>query len=58
MAAPDCRDDGDAACCFGLPLDLVVEFILQVDDTCCGALSVGELREIQEEGICLGVSPP
>lgn len=58
-AAPECRTDGQAACCFGMPLDLVVDWIIiGGDDTCCPALSAGELMEIQPLGFCQGVSPP
>lgn len=59
MVAPDCRRDAEAACCYGLPLNLLVEFIVLADDeTCCGALSGAELGEIQEQGFCLGTQPP
>lgn len=58
-AAPDCRTDGQPACCFGMPLELVVDWIvIGEDDTCCGALSAGELAEVQELGRCQGLSPP
>ncbi len=59
LVAPSCSQNTQPACCFGLPLNLLVEFIvLGDDDTCCGALSTEELLEIQEDGFCLGVSPP
>ncbi|MBL4686814.1 MAG: hypothetical protein JKY37_19610 [Nannocystaceae bacterium] len=59
FAAPDCRTDGQPACCFGMPLELVVDWIvIGEDDTCCGALSAGELSEVKNLGRCLGVSPP
>lgn len=59
MVAPDCRRDAEAACCHGLPLNLLVEFIVLADDeTCCTALSAAELGEIQEQGFCLGTQPP
>ena len=59
LAAPECREDAQAACCFGLPLNLLVEFIvLGRDDTCCRALSGPDLMEIQGLGACRGVSPP
>jgi len=59
MVAPDCQRDAQAACCHGLPLDLLVEFIvLAEDETCCGALSAGELDEIQGQGFCLATEPP
>lgn len=59
MAAPDCTHDGQAACCHGLPLDLLVDFIVQAeDDTCCTALSAAELAEIQDQGFCLATPPP
>ncbi len=57
MVAPDCARDGQAACCHGLPLSLLVDFILGArDETCCGALSAAEIDEIQAQaGVCLGV---
>jgi hypothetical protein len=59
MVAPDCRRDAEAACCHGLPLNLLVEFIVLADDErCCTALSASELGEIQEQGFCLGTQPP
>jgi hypothetical protein len=60
MVAPDCARDGQAACCHGLPLSLLVDFILGArDETCCTALSAAELAEIQAQaGVCLGVEPP
>lgn len=59
LGAPACSSDGQAACCHGLPLSLLFEIIVQArDETCCGALSAEELREIQEDGFCLGVAPP
>jgi hypothetical protein len=60
MVAPDCAKDGQAACCHGLPLTLLVDFILgALDETCCTALSASELEEIQAQaGLCLGVQPP
>ena len=52
MVAPDCRRDAQPACCYGLPLDLLVDFILQAEDeTCCAALSAAELDEIQAQGL-------
>ena len=59
MVAPDCQRDGHAACCHGLPLNLLVEFIVLADDeTCCSALSGAELGEIQEQGFCLATEAP
>ncbi len=59
MAAPDCAREGHAACCHGLPLNLLVDFIIQAqDDTCCAALSAAELAEIQAQGHCLATPPP
>jgi len=59
MVATDCRVDAQAACCHGLPLNLLVEFIvLAEDETCCAALSGAELAEIQEQGFCLRTEPP
>ncbi|MEM6290298.1 MAG: hypothetical protein AAGA54_03505 [Myxococcota bacterium] len=58
LNAPTCGSDGQASCCFGLPLNLLFEFIVTQDDTCCVALSAEELREIQEDGFCAGESPP
>lgn len=56
---PDCRADRRAACCHGLPLTLLDEFIRVLDDdTCCGALSADELEEIAQAGHCVGVLPP
>lgn len=57
MVAPDCAKDGQPACCHGLPLSLLVDFILGArDETCCGALSDAEIDEIQAQaGVCLGV---
>ncbi len=59
LGAPRCGENGQAACCHGLPLNLLSELILQArDSTCCGALSADELLEIQEDGFCVGVTPP
>ena len=59
LGAPSCTADGQAACCHGLPLNLLFEAIVQArNDTCCGALSADELLEIQEDGFCVGVAPP
>ena len=59
MVAPDCQRDTQAACCHGLPLNLLVEFIvLAADETCCGALSGPELAEIQQQAFCLTTEPP
>ena len=59
LGAPNCSSNGQAACCYGLPLSLLFEQIVQGrDDTCCGALSAGELLEIQEDGFCRGEAPP
>ncbi|MCR9161239.1 MAG: hypothetical protein ACE37F_12745 [Nannocystaceae bacterium] len=58
LSAPNCSADGQGACCHGLPLSLLFEIIVQArDDTCCGALSAEELREIQEDGFCRGEAP-
>jgi hypothetical protein len=59
LSAPVCSENEQAACCYGLPLDLLFELIVQArDNTCCGALSAAELLEIQEDGFCLGEQPP
>jgi len=59
LSAPTCSANGQSACCFGLPLPLLTEVIVQARSrTCCGALSAGELAEIQEDGFCLGEEPP
>jgi hypothetical protein len=59
MVAPDCQRDAQPACCHGLPLNLLVEFIVQAEDeTCCAALSAGELEEIQTQGYCAATQPP
>ena len=59
LAAPRCEADAQPACCFGLPLELLAEFIVRgEDDTCCPALTAAELEEIQQVGRCAGVSPP
>jgi hypothetical protein len=59
MVATDCRTDAQPACCHGLPLNLLVEFIvLAENETCCSALSGAELGEIQEQGFCLTTEPP
>lgn len=60
FVAPDCADDGDAACCFGLPLNLLVDFIQRGgSDTCCIALSADELLDVQAGGeLCQGYDPP
>jgi hypothetical protein len=56
---PECREDGQRACCFGLPLHLLVDYIVSAgDDTCCGALSASELEEVQALGHCQGLTPP
>lgn len=56
---PECREDGQRACCFGLPLRLLVDYIVAArDDTCCGALSASELEEVQALGHCQGLTPP
>ncbi len=56
---PDCREDQRAACCHGLPLTLLEEFIRTLDDdTCCGALAAEELEELSRAGHCVGVLPP
>jgi hypothetical protein len=59
LVAPDCAADAQPACCYGLPLDLLVEYIVFGDDeVCCEALSADELAEIQSQGLCLGTSRP
>lgn len=58
FVAPDCREDAQPACCHGLPLELIVDFILVgEDDTCCGALSASELLEVQALGRCTRTAP-
>lgn len=59
VSVPECREDGQAACCYGLPLDLFTDYIVAAgDDTCCGALSAAELEEVQGLGHCQGLNPP
>lgn len=59
MVAPDCQQDAQAACCYGLPLSLLVDFITGAEDeTCCAALSAAELEEIQTQGFCSETQPP
>ncbi len=59
LVAPDCKRDAQAACCHGLPLNLLVDFIVQAEDeTCCTALSAAELDEIQQQGYCQATEPP
>jgi hypothetical protein len=59
LAAPRCEADAQPACCFGLPLNLLAEFIVRgEDDTCCAALTAAELEEVQQLGRCAGVPPP
>jgi len=59
MVAPRCDADGRSACCYGLPLQLLSEFIVTGDnETCCPALSQEELAEIQGDGHCLSTLPP
>ena len=56
---PECRTDGQAACCYGLPVNLLADYIIAgEEDTCCGALSAAELEEVQLLGHCQGVDPP
>ena len=58
LVAANCAEDAQPACCFGLPLNLLVSFIVRGgDETCCGALSAEELAEIQALGQCQGVTP-
>jgi len=58
-SAPECRTDGQPACCFGMPLELIVDWIvIGDDDTCCGALSAEELAEVLLLGHCQGLQPP
>jgi hypothetical protein len=53
LVAPECERDTQTACCYGLPVSLLAEFIMSADDdTCCTALSRGELREIADLGFC------
>lgn len=59
MVAPRCDSDREVACCYGLPIELIAEFIVTGDDdTCCAALSETELLEIRQDGHCLRTSPP
>jgi hypothetical protein len=58
-AAPRCEEDAQPACCFGLPVNLLSDFILRSeDDTCCPALTAAELDQVQRLGRCVGVPPP
>jgi hypothetical protein len=60
LSAPDCSQDRQAACCFGMPLPLILEFIQEgADDLCCAALSTTQLADIQAGGeYCQGFDPP
>jgi len=59
LVAPACAEDTQPACCFGLPLALIAEFIQRGDsDICCPALSAADLAELQSEGFCLSTPPP
>jgi hypothetical protein len=60
LSAPDCSEDRQAACCFGMPLPLLLEFIQEgADDLCCAALSATQLADIQAgEEHCQGYDPP
>ncbi len=56
---PDCVVDRSLACCHGLPRTMLSELIRTLrDDTCCGALSEPDLRELQRAGHCREVLPP
>lgn len=56
---PDCREDQRRACCHGMPLTLLDEFIRTLDDdTCCSALAADELSQLASAGHCVGVLPP
>ena len=59
LVAPQCRDDGDPACCFGLPTALLEEFITEVDEeACCRALSPAALSDLKARGEhCQDVDP-
>jgi hypothetical protein len=60
LALPLCREDLTAACCFGLPTNLLLEFIGEPlsDPLCCRALAADQLAELQARGSCVGVDPP
>lgn len=59
LVAPTCVEDARAACCHGLPRELLLTFIEAVgDDTCCIALSRRDLAEVQGRGEhCQGIDP-
>ena len=47
----DCRDDGDAACCHGLPRSLLFEFATTAGtDSCCPALSAEDQAAVAAMG--------
>ena len=52
---------GRAACCWGLPGDMVKEVLLREGseaEVCCATLSASSLSEVQAGGACLDVPPP
>jgi hypothetical protein len=58
LSAPECTETAQPACCHGLPVNLLAEFIIQAGNrTCCSALSRSELFEIQQLGYCEGLVP-
>ncbi len=59
MAAPACARDGQAACCHGLPSELLLALVTERgDETCCDALGPTTLAMAQALDACKGVDPP
>ncbi|RMH00346.1 MAG: hypothetical protein D6705_00585 [Deltaproteobacteria bacterium] len=51
LALTDCRDDGDAACCHGMPRSLLLEFAVGAGhDTCCHALDETDRQAVADAG--------
>ena len=56
---------GHAACCWGMPDNLLVELLSEADmhsdtnpEVCCPALSASGLATVQEAGFCLDLPAP
>jgi hypothetical protein len=60
LALPRCAQDGDAACCHGMPGKLLQEFLeVARDDVCCGALSADARESLAATGeLCQDFTPP
>ncbi len=59
LVLPDCRSDGDAACCYGAPKALLDEFAASGVDACCLAYSASDLAALQGAGqACQGAVLP